>query len=185
MTGISIAVELRDTEAQDRLRALMARMDNRKTFFERIGDKMLLSTSNNFRNQTDPDGGAWKPLRPATIRARTRKKQLPLTILRSNTKGKSGSSLAGSINRQVSEDELRIGSPLVQAAIHQLGGTIQKPAGTRWMAGRRFARRADAPDGREVAIKAHSITIPARPFLGLSRADEAMVLEEAEDWLSL
>jgi phage gpG-like protein len=144
---------------------------------------MLLSTSTNFRTETDPEGRPWTPLRPATVRARTRKKQLPLTILRSNTRGKAGSSLAGSVNRQASDDELRIGSPVAYAAIHQLGGTIQKPAGSRWMAGRRFARRAGAPDGKAVAIAAHAITIPARPFLGLSDADEAAILDEAERWL--
>ena len=51
------------------------------------------------------------------------------------------------------------------------------------MAGRRFARRADAPEGREVAIKAHTITIPARRFLGVSAEDEEEILETAERWL--
>ena len=62
------------------------------------------------------------------VKARTRAGQLPLTILRSNSKGKIGSSLAGSINARSTNDEVRIGSPVEYAAIHQLGGTIQKPA---------------------------------------------------------
>lgn len=185
MTGIIIAVDLRDTEAQDRLRVLLARLDNRKPFFDRIGDKLLLSVSNNFRDQTGPDGRPWTPHAPATVRTRIRAKQLPLTILATNHKGVTGSNLRASIRRQATNDELLVGSPKPYAAIHQFGGTIQKPAGTRWMAGRRFARRTDAPDGKDVAIKAHGITIPARPFLGLSRADEAMLLDEATDWLTL
>ena len=51
------------------------------------------------------------------------------------------------------------------------------------MVGRRFARRADGGEGREVAIKAHKITIPARPFLGVSKEDEEDIFDMAERWL--
>lgn len=69
------------------------------------------------------------------------------------------------------------------SAVRQLGKTIQKKEGKRWMTGRRFAKREKAPEGREVAIRAHQITIPARPFLGVSREDERPIMQDAEDWL--
>ncbi|RWR28712.1 phage virion morphogenesis protein [Sinirhodobacter populi] len=182
MAGIIIHAELHDEEAQVALQAILDRMANRRPFFAAVGERMLASAQDRFRSQTAPDGTPWVSLRPTTIRARTRKGQLPLTILRSNSKGKIGSSLAGSLNYIASEDDVQLGSPLPYAGIHQQGGTIQKPESTRYMAGRRFAKRGQE-GGRDVTIKAHAITIPARPYLGLTGADEEGILEDAEDWL--
>ncbi|MDR5655523.1 phage virion morphogenesis protein, partial [Ruixingdingia sedimenti] len=193
MTGISIEVELRNEELREALRGMLLRMDRRQPFMAAVGERMLSSTKDRFATETDPDGRAWKPLRPATIKARQRKGQLPLTILRSNSKGKIGSSLAGSINYIATEDEVRIGSPVAHAAIHQLGGTIQRQArkakiyrvkDDAGQIGRRFVKKSAANHVTDVDIPAHSITIPARPFLGLTAADEAAILEDAEDWLT-
>lgn len=184
MSGISLRIELTDIAARNGLQEILARMEDRKSFFESVGERILSSAKDRFREETAPDGTPWTPLAAATIRARTRAGQVPITILRSNSKGKAGSSLAGSLVYLASQDEVRVGSPKEHAAIHQLGGVIEKPAGTRWMAGRRFARRTEHSEGKEIAIKAHQITIPARPFLGLTRDDEVAVLEEAEDWLT-
>lgn len=181
MAGITLTFDLRDEDASGRLARLISNMDNRLPFFSRVGDRLMLSIAENFRSETAPDGTPWAPHRPSTIRSRIRRGQVPLQILSSNTR--IGTSLRGSINRQVSNDELRIGSPAEYAAIHQLGGTISKPAGSRWMSGRRFAKRSGSPEGREVAIPAHTISIPARPFIGISNADREGIVEDAEDWL--
>lgn len=183
MSGISIKIGLTDEEARASLQQLLDRMDDKRGFYKGVGDRLVGSAGDNFRRESDPDGTPWLSLRPATISARVRNKQEPLTILKSNEKGKQ-STLAGSIKAEASADGVRVGSPVKYAAIHQLGGTIQKPASKRWMAGRRFAKRAEHPEGAEVDIRAHSIRIPARPYLGISKADEAIILEDAEDWLT-
>ncbi len=158
-------------------------MDNRQPFYAAVGERLLASTSTRFKTQTDPQGIPWAQLAPRTIKQRQARGQLPLTILRSNSKGMAGSSLAGSINYTASAEDVRIGSPKVYAAIHQLGGTIQKPESTRYMVGRRFAKR-DKEGGKDVKIRAHTITIPARPYIGISPADEEGILEDAQDWLT-
>lgn len=183
MAGISIKVELQDLGAREALRDLLGRMDNLKPFYAAVGERILSSTKDRFETQTDPTGAAWMPLSPRTIAQRTKRGQLPLTILRSNSKGMSGSSLAGSINYVASTEDVRIGSPKAYAAIHQLGGTIEKKEGSRYMAGRRFAKRS-TEGGADVTIKAHTITIPARPYIGISAADQDGILEDAEDWLT-
>lgn len=66
--------------------------------------------------------------------------------------------LMNSINVETDASQARVGSPLVYAAIHHFGG--------------------DAGRGRKV-------TIPARPYLGLSAADEEEILAIAEDWLAV
>lgn len=192
MTGISMEFEFDDREAQAMLRDMLMRLDDRRTFFANAGAVMMERAKASFRNEQTPDGTAWTPLRAATIRARTRKGQLPITILRANTKGVSGSSLAGSITIQTDNDEARIGTPKEYGAIHQLGGTIDKPArqakiyrmkDAKGNVGRRFASKKDANHVTDVTIPAHTITIPARPFLGLSKADRDAIVEDAEDWL--
>lgn len=186
MTGIRIDLEISDGEAREGLAALLQRMDRKQPFFKSVGERLLSSASDRFRSETDPQGRPWVSLKPATIRARERDGQTPITILRSNRKGKSASSLAGSINYEATEDGVEIGSPVVYAAIHQLGGTIQRPERQAkvYMAGRRFVKKTQANQDRDVTIPAHSITIPARPYLGLSRDDETGIREDAEDWLT-
>lgn len=64
--------------------------------------------------------------------------------------------LAGSINYRANRAQVEIGTPMVQAAIQHFGGET----------------------GRN-----HAVTIPARPFLGLSPNDETAIGEIAEDFL--
>lgn len=190
MSGITIQVELRDAEARDSLNALIARMDRRKPFFSSVGDRIVSSAGKRFAEENAPDGTPWARLRPATIKARQRKGQLPLTILRSNDA--SGSALAGSIHHEASNDEVRVGATKFTAAIHQLGGTINRPARTgkiyrvkdsNGQVGRRFVSKEKANKVTDVNIPAYSITMPARPFLGISAEDETGIYEDAENWL--
>lgn len=179
---ISLTADLNTAEAQAKLRDLIDRLDNRLPFFRGVGDTLAASTRRRIGTGKAPDGSALTPLRPATIRARARKGQTPIQILKGNTK-RSGTPLAGSIGFDASNSEVRIGATVLYAAIHQLGGTINKPAGTRWMHGRRFAKREKFPDGKDVAIKAHRIKIPARPFLGVSKEDQEDIFAATERWL--
>ena len=64
--------------------------------------------------------------------------------------------LAGSINYEANSEQTRVGTSLVYAAIHHFGGE---------------------------AGRGHAVTIPARPYLGLSPEDEEAIIKIAEDWL--
>ncbi len=76
MTGISISVELQEATARQALRDLLARMENPRGFYKGVGEALLASTSTRFETETGPDGKPWTPLKPATIRARTKAGQL-------------------------------------------------------------------------------------------------------------
>ncbi|MDN5785738.1 phage virion morphogenesis protein [Pseudorhodobacter sp.] len=188
MSGISIEFELDNADATARLQALLNRMDNRGPLFARIGDRLVKSASDNFRAQSGPDGTPWQPLRPATIKVRNARGLTPIHILRAR------GNLAGSINRQATDDEVRVGTPVEYAAIHQLGGAIQRAARSAKIyrlkdangtVGRRFVKKKKANLETEVEIPAYAINIPARPFIGVSATDEIGIFEDAEDWLSL
>lgn len=187
---ISLTADLNTAAAQARLREIIDRLDNRLPFFREVGDTLAASTRRRIGTGKAPDGSALTPLRPATIKARTRKGQTPIQILKANVR--SGSSLAGSIGYEATADEARVGAVVRYAAIHQLGGTINKPARTAKIyrnreedgsIGRRFVKKKDADVITDVEIPAHRIKIPARPFLGISKEDQEDIFDAAERWL--
>ena len=186
MSGISITVGLDDLAARERLRSLVERMDRRRPFYADVGEIMVASTGRRFAAETGPDGRRWTPLARATIKARQRRGRAALSILRER------GHLAGSINYVATDSEVRIGTPVESAAIHQLGGTIEKPARAAKIyrlkdkngnVGRRFVKKSKANHVTDVTIPAHTIRIPARPYLGISAEDQTDFMAAAERWL--
>ena len=189
MAGFSIEIEVNDEEARRNLAALLDRMSRPRPFYEAAGDLLQASTFDRFDTETAPDGTPWAPLKPATIRARLSRGRSQIMILREQGR------LRGSIFRRIDDEGAIIGSEVPYAAIHQFGGTIDMSAraGTIFRRrfadgslGRRFAKRENKTSvGTEVAIGAYRITIPARPFLGVSRNDEADIFAQAHKWLAI
>jgi phage gpG-like protein len=68
------------------------------------------------------------------------------------------------------EDAVAIGSMMIYARIHQMGGTIKPKEGKK-------ALRVPKAGFRR------SVTIPARPDLGVSAADQAVLERKAVAWL--
>ncbi len=72
------------------------------------------------------------------------------------------------VSQVVGSKSVEVGSNLVYAAAHQFGATI-KPT-----------------NGKLLHFRGHvakSVTIPARPYLGLSDADKNEIVERTLDWL--
>lgn len=149
----------------------------------RLGEYLQSSTQARFKTQTAPDGTPWAPLKRSTVR---RKKQNPDKIL--TLRGY----LRGGIHWQALDDNtVQVGSNLKYAAIHQFGGQIQKPerqatvrhrttAGRVLFAGLRHKKATE----RQVTIGAHTVNIPARPFLGISAQDDREIREIIRDWVT-
>lgn len=201
MPGLTFDLLIDDREVEEALAELLRRMESRRGFYAAVGKQLAASSRANFKRQSAPDGTPWQKLKASTVRKRTRQGQLPITILQTNSKsrgvGNSGSSLLASINDDADNDGASVGVPQAKArygAIHQFGGTINMPArkgriyrhfdpSTKQFA-RRFVSKKD-PDAvaTDVDIPAYSITMPARPFLGVSPADEGEILILAQGWL--
>lgn len=49
----------------------------------------------------------------------------------------------------------------------------------------RPAREGKVFRHKQASVKAYSITMPARPFLGLSAEDEQDIIQIASDWLEI
>lgn len=109
--------------------------------------------------KTAPDGSAWKANRAGT-----------------STLHASGA-LAASIDYIASTGSVIVGSGLVYARIHQQGGVIKPVNGQAlkfWWVSAGFVNFA--------IVK--SVTMPPRPYLGLSADNQNEIVEATEDWLS-
>ena len=188
MTGISVTAEIDDDEARARLNALMARMENPFGFHENVGKYLQISVDENFQSESDPEGIPWKKLLPRTIRRRIKRKKAGLAILRET------GVLKGSVSAAPTSDQVAIGASAPYAAIHQLGGTIKKPARKAELffrrnertgeIGHRFVEREKSNAVQDVVIPAHTINIPARPYIGIGKTDVGRIIEIADGWLS-
>jgi phage virion morphogenesis protein len=142
------------------LGAALARTRSPRGLMDGIGREMVARTKLRFQAQTGPDGGPW----PQSIRAR---------VMGGRTLIQRGR-LLESITHEASDSSVAVGTNTLYAAIHQLGGTIKAKTGK----GLRF-RLPGGLGSRTVK----SVTIPARPFLGLSGEDEGVIKTLIALWL--
>lgn len=151
MPGLSWKVEVDDADMRRQLSKLLSRMENKSGFYKNVGEHLINKLGERFKAERAPDGSPWQRLAPATIAARLQKNgNAPLTILRVTGR------LAGSFNYEAGDDQVRIGSAAVQAALQHFGG----------QAGRN-----------------NKVNVPARPILGLEPNDPQAILDIAQDWL--
>lgn len=155
MSGVSISVTIQDRAVQEAFRTLAFRMGNTRPVMAAIGTELVASTHMRFVTQTDPEGNAWQALN--TAYAATKRNTRILT--------ESGR-LRDSINAQAGQDEVRVGTNVIYARVHQEGATIVPKDASALV----FFIGGDL-------VKAKSVTLPARPYLGISAEDETSVAE--------
>ena len=139
----------------------------RPRIYREIGQSLLVNIRQGFEAEHSPEGEAWEPLKPATVRQR---KGDAHPILQ--RKGR----LKKTIPWKVGPDSVIVGTNLVYAAAHQFGVTVNRAAGATKLHFRRISRGKNkgqvrftkASDKRAtfgMAAAAHTIRIPARPYL--------------------
>jgi len=137
-----------------------------------IAAHMVMSTQRHFETETGPSS-KWAPLSPRTANKRIgRRRRGTANMLRVSNR------LYSSITGESTEKEATVGTNVLYAAIHQFGGEIQKAARSQDIhlstgKGRKRFVRASAKRKRSMTVQvgAHTITIPARPFLYLDESD--------------
>jgi phage virion morphogenesis protein len=157
MTGLRIEVAGLE-ETLSRLGEAAEKADHPRGFYDRIGLSLVNSASRRFELGAGPDGSPWPP----SIRALAEGGQTLVDTAR----------LVGSITHEATDTGVAVGTNVIYAAIHQLGGTIRPKSGNALVFNL---------GGR--TIFARQVTIPARPFLGLDRDDEIEIEAIAGEWL--
>jgi phage virion morphogenesis protein len=159
MTGATITVDSKT--AIDGLQSLYKAAGNLKPVLKNIGEYEAEATKQRIRDERSPDGTPFAPLNP--FYALTKK---GLGILR----GASGD--LADIIWQLGDSSVEIGSSVFYAVVHQEGRVIKPKTASALM----FSL------GGNKAVRVKSVTIPARPFVGISAQDEAMILEITKDF---
>lgn len=165
---------------------VLARMDealgNTAPLLARIGEYLQDATRDRFKTQAGPDGSAWQPLQPRYQRRKKRNKDKILTL---------NGYLRGNIHWQPDGDEaVRVGTNAKYGAIHQFGGSIQKPARQSTLhfgAGKTkylFVKQKKAKRSLQVTVPAHQVNMPARPYLGVNAGDQEQIRLRVMDWLN-
>ncbi len=183
MAGTHLTVSVNANVTLEHLQRLQNQLSAPQGMLSNIGERLKDSTRDRFErnNQRGPDGTPWRALSPRY--ARTKRKNKDRILVRDGY-------LANTIAYQLDgADAVIIGSNRKYAAIQQFGGTIQKKARSATVyfgAGKiknLFVKKKNAARRKQVAIGSHQITIPARPFLGLSETDRQEIVQITLAWL--
>lgn len=134
--------------------------DMRTEVLAPVGAALESTTIERFDTNIGPDGQAWEPSFRASITGGR-------TLV---DKGH----LRDSVHHIVEDDAVEIGSAHISAGVHQFGATIH----AKTSAGLNFT----LADGLGVTVD--TVTIPERPFVGLSIEDGTIVVGIAEGALT-
>ncbi|MCA3421001.1 MAG: phage virion morphogenesis protein [Roseomonas sp.] len=157
MTGVRITINT--AEFRDAIQGLGALMRRPQAAMAEIGEALILSTQERAAAEQSPDGVAWPKLNPGYAAAKRGGSMLRET-----------GRLLGSLTRRADGHRVVVGTNVIYAAIHQFGGTVRPKSGGR------LAFRL----GR-TRVFARSVSIPARPWLGVSDADRAEIMAIFQD----
>lgn len=155
MAGASFSMDM--SGVMSAMDAGLRRAHRTQQLAEDIGEALVSGVQDRFEAEESPDGTAWEP----SIRA-------------SEEGGKTltdSPRLKNSIGYAASPARVVVGSNVVYAAIHQEGGTIKGKSGKlKFKVAGKFAQK-------------NSVTIPARPYLGISDADAEEIKALQEEFM--
>ncbi len=151
------------------LEALAKASQSAKPLLDDIAESLLVSTQHRFELERDPKGEKWQPLSWWTLfqrgggrkgwhkKNRAKAKKGTMEKITGAKILRASNRLFQSLSTVVTNSEIQLGSNVIYAGIHQHGG----------QAGR----------GKKV-------TIPARPYLGISDNDAAMIDEAVAEYFA-
>jgi phage virion morphogenesis protein len=176
MVGISVTLT-GETEARSALGRAARQVENPRGLYDNIGASLVAFTQRRFEQGVAPDGSAWPP----SLRALAEGGKTLIKTAR----------LMQSVTHEADDAGVTVGTNVVYAAIHQLGGTIEQGARKqdihfkRKRGGRvEFAKaNKKATFAQKVDVGPRTINMPARPFLGIDHQDEVEIEALAGEWL--
>lgn len=147
-------------KVEQTLARLVSRMSDTLPLMDGIGLYLESATIERFDREQAPDGSKWKP----SHRARAEGGKTLTDSAR----------LKQSITHNASATRVEVGTNVIYAAVHQFGAKISAKS----KKGLAFTLPGVG------LVFAKSVTIPARPFLGMSAEDETEVVQLAEDYVA-
>lgn len=176
MSGVGLRVDGIEASAAALARG-SRQAGNMRGLYDQIGASLADSTRRRFDNEQAPDGSPWPP----SMRALAEGGKTLTDTARLKT----------SITFEADDTGVSVGTNVVYAAIHQLGGDIHQAARQQVIHFKRkrggrveFAKaNKKATFAQKVSVGERTIHMPARPFLGLDQDDNAEIVALTGDWL--
>lgn len=157
--GVTFTASLDDAAMRVALGRVEGLMTVPTPMLKQIGAGIVAAVQEHFELQSDPWGKPWHALCPAYLPM----KQNSRILTESHH-------LVDSVNYQVGTNSVSAGSNVIYARIHQLGGKIvpkTQPA-LSFLLGVGVGNKPGI-------VQVKSVTIPARPYLGLGEAEKEAI----------
>lgn len=179
--GELVKISISDEALRAALGRLIASLADTTPTMRDLSEIMIDASARAFDKTADPvTGTPWQPLSASRQRQRAHKGRSIANMLQD------GGWLVGSIARpsgpgavrEIGPDHALVGTDVPYAAIHQFGGTIKREAAPMTVRLRKKNGRIQFAKNKHKRVrivdtvrKAYTITIPARPFIGVSPTD--------------
>lgn len=162
MSGVTLETKVVAQPAQMLFKELRLLMTDTTPVMRAIGVALVEEVHTSFDRGVDPWDQPWAALNPDYESTKTGPGILRESAMRGG--------LMGSITFKANHESVEVGTSKIYAAVHQFGATIEP---------RHAPYLVFSLGGR--VVHATSVTIPARPYLGLGPRAERAVLETMED----
>lgn len=182
-----LKISIADEALRAALGRVIASLHDTTPLMRALSEIMIDASARAFETASDPATGApWKPLSASRQRQRAKKGRSVANILQDS------GLLVGSITRpsgqgavrEIGPDHALVGTNVPYAAAHQFGAVIQREASPMTVRLRKWKGRIEFAKAKHKRVrivdtirKAHAVTIPARPFIGVGPTDIGDMLE--------
>ena len=135
------------------------KMANSRLLMASVGEALVSGTIRRFNNEESPKGEKWEKSGRA--------------IAEGGQTLSDTAHLRKSIDFKATPAQVMVGSNLLYSRIHQLGGTIKPKKGK--------ALKFKGKNGQDIFVS--EVNMPARPYLGVSKADMDEVRETMAEFI--
>jgi phage gpG-like protein len=170
--GISLSMKLDDNGSLARIRKAIRLTIAPRPLLEAIGKMEVTSAHHRFETATGPDGKPWQPLAASTIKARQKK------LVTRSKRGIAASAMGALSGKTGNEPRFVTGRSERSITYHATETSLDVGSNYKFPGGEKSALAIHELGGN--AGRGDSVTIPARPAIGVSREDESVIGDLAE-----
>jgi phage virion morphogenesis protein len=170
--GISLSMKLDDNGSLTRIKRAIHLTIAPRPLLDAFGKMLVTSAHHRFETATDPEGKPWQPLAASTIKARQKR------LTTRSKRGIAASAMGALSGKTGNEPRFVTGRSERSITYHATETSLDVGSNYKFPGGAKSALAIHELGGQ--AGRGDSVTIPARPAIGVSDKDEAAMAGLAE-----